>query len=81
MNKTRTSLIDYLACPGATQTRLAKTLGITQGAIHQMIRAKRQIFVIQHENGSIELREDKPIAGPAHEPRSNTLAKPGAPAA
>ncbi len=61
----RLSLKDYLADPANTQVALAKAVGVTQGAIFQMLRAERAIFVIEHPDGRIELEEIKRIAGNA----------------
>ena len=49
----------YLSTPGNTQTGLAKKAGLTQGAIFQMVRAGRNIFVIPQADGSVELEEVK----------------------
>lgn len=53
----RYTLQDYLAVDGHTQTGLAKAVGVTQGAINQMVKSGRQIFVIQSDDDSLKLEE------------------------
>jgi Asp/Glu/hydantoin racemase len=43
---------------------LAKAIGYRQSAISNMLKAERNISVITHTNGRIELLEEK-IIGPA----------------
>ena len=50
----------YLAQHG-TQAELAKALGIQQSAISQMLRAKRNISITLHADGSVEATETRPI--------------------
>ena len=59
----RYTLQDWLAIEGNTQTGLAKTVGVTQGAINQMAASKRQIFVIESPDGLLRLEEVRPIEG------------------
>ncbi len=61
----RTKLASYLGRPENSQRSLAKKLKITQGAISQMIIKKRDITVVSHGSGLIELYEDKLIASSA----------------
>ncbi len=42
------------------QARTAEMLGVTQSAVSQMIKSKRQIIVQQHD-GSVSAYERKPI--------------------
>lgn len=63
--ETRTPLTEYLSRRENTQVRLAKTVGKTQGAIHQMIKSQRNIFVVEHSDGSLYLEEVKRLAGAA----------------
>lgn len=63
--ETRTPLPEYLSRPGNTQVQLAQTVGKTQGAIHQMLKAQRNIFVVEHSDGSLYLEEVKRLAGAA----------------
>lgn len=56
-----TSLVDYLKRPGKTQSGLAASAGVTQGAIHQMMKSGRSIFVREHDDGRVDLYEIKPI--------------------
>jgi predicted transcriptional regulator len=58
---TRYELSDYLNRPGKTQVSLAKAVGLTQGAVFQMLRSDRSIFVIEREDGSLALEEVKTI--------------------
>jgi len=58
----RTSITDYLRPKGEqTQKGLADLVGLTQGAIFQMVRDGRNIFVIEHLDGRVELEEVKRI--------------------
>lgn len=54
------TLSEYLASHG-TQAELAKALGIQQSAISQMVRAKRNISITLHEDGSVEASETRAI--------------------
>jgi len=54
-------LADYLRMTGTSQERFAKLVGITQGAIHQMIKKGRSVDVIKGDDGSIRLEETKMI--------------------
>lgn len=60
----RTPISDYVTERGQ-QTRLAKQIGVTQGAIYQMLKSGRDIFVLEHADGSVELEEVKKISGVA----------------
>lgn len=63
------TLRDYLDRPGKTQTGLAKDVGLTQGAINQMLKKKRNIFVIEHSDGSLKLEEVRLIESKKPEPQ------------
>lgn len=52
----RMTLQEYLAIPGNTQTGLAKAVGVTQGAVNQMVNSGRTIYVIDHGT-KVELEE------------------------
>ncbi len=52
-------LSDYVAKNGQTAT--ARRAGITQGAIWQMLKSPRQIFVTENKDGTVYLEEIKPI--------------------
>jgi len=52
----------FLKTPGISQQTLAKSIGLAQSAISKMIKTERNIFVVVHENGVIELREEKTVA-------------------
>lgn len=54
------TLSEYLASHG-TQAELAKALGIQQSAISQMLRAKRNITITVHADGSLEANETRAI--------------------
>ena len=43
-----------------TQTKIASQLGVTQGAISQATQNKRNIFVVEDDQG-ISAFEDKPV--------------------
>lgn len=58
---TRTPLIDWLAQPDHTQGGLARAVGITQGAVSQMVRSSRLIFVVE-DGEQIWLEEHKRLA-------------------
>lgn len=55
-------LKQYLAEPLNGQEELARRLGITQSAISKMITRERDITVIEHRDGYIELWEEKLVA-------------------
>ncbi len=50
MDKEHISLKDYIK-QGRTQSEVARALGITQGAVRQMINSDRDIRVIEDNNG------------------------------
>lgn len=56
---TEISLQEYLI--GRSQSAAAKALGVTQGAIWQMLRDKRDIRVRIGPDGAVEAVEVKPI--------------------
>lgn len=60
---TKTPLKTYLAQPGRSQAKLGAAVNLTQGAIGKMIRTSRNIFVVEHDDGSITLLEEKVIYG------------------
>ena len=45
-DRMKCTLQDYLSNPVNTQTKLAKDVGVTQGAINQMLTSGRTIYVI-----------------------------------
>lgn len=45
-----------------SQASLAQAVGLTQGAISKMLLAGRNVFVVSHQGGTIELVEEKQIA-------------------
>lgn len=53
------SLNEYLK--EKTQDEVASEIGVTQGAIWQMVRANRQIELTIHDDGRVEAHEIKPI--------------------
>jgi hypothetical protein len=55
-------LSEYLELPGKSQQGLAASFNLTQGAISKMHRSGRNIFVIEHDDGRLELLEEKAIA-------------------
>jgi predicted transcriptional regulator len=59
MNKYKLS--EYLALPGNTQTALAKSVGITQGAVSQMLIKRRPVYVIVRDDGTVELEQVRKI--------------------
>lgn len=46
---------------GKSQASLARAVGLSQGAISKMLRTGRNVSVVEHENGSIELIEERVI--------------------
>jgi len=54
-------LTELLRRPGQTQAGVASRLGVTQGAVSQMVQAKRRVFVVQHPDGRLEAYEKKPV--------------------
>lgn len=55
--ETSTNLNEYIKT--TTQKTLAQKLGITQGAVSQMLRSGRNIVVREYADGSIEVCEIK----------------------
>lgn len=55
----RTSLEQYLE--DKSQASLARAVGLSQGAISKMLRAGRNVMVIEHDDGKIELIEERLI--------------------
>lgn len=53
------SLRDY--CTENTQTAAAKLIGCSQGAISQMLRDKREIYIVEHPDGSTSSYERKEL--------------------
>jgi len=51
------TLAQYLET--TTQNAVAEQLGVTQGAIYQMIKTKRNVTVIQNEDGTTDFIEKK----------------------
>jgi len=51
------TLAQYLET--TTQNAVAAQLGVTQGAIYQMIKTKRNVTVIQNEDGTTDFIEKK----------------------
>lgn len=60
---TKTPLKTYLAQPGHNQTQLGNAVKLTQGAINKMVHKNRNVFVVEHADGSITLLEEKVISG------------------
>ncbi len=56
---TEKTLNDYVEENGQTATALK--LGITQGAVWQMLRAERAIFLVELPSGQLEAFEKKPV--------------------
>lgn len=58
---------EYLGVPlrdfaaGKTQPEIADLLGVTQGAVSQMINSDRDIRVLQHADGTFHGFEIRPI--------------------
>lgn len=46
-----------------SQQSVAEAVGLSQGAISKMVRTGRNISVVEHDTGFIELVEEKPITG------------------
>jgi len=57
---TKTPLNEYLK--NHSQQELADAVGFYQSAISNMVRSARDITVIENDDGTIELREEKTIA-------------------
>lgn len=53
------SLTEYLK--QKTQAEVASEIGVTQGAVWQMVRAGRQIELTVHDDGRVEAHEIKPL--------------------
>ena len=43
------------------QTATAEKLGVTQGAVWQMLKNKRAIYVVETSNGQLNAFEKKPV--------------------
>lgn len=54
-------LKDWLKIEGNTQELLASAIDYRQSAISNMIKARRNISVVTHDNGKIELIEERKI--------------------
>lgn len=48
-----------------SQLSVAQAVGISQGAVSKMLRTGRNITVVEHDDGRLELVEEKPILGSA----------------
>jgi predicted transcriptional regulator len=46
-------------CKGRTQSEVAEILGRTQGAVFQMLRDKRHVFITSHLDGTFTAYEIK----------------------
>ncbi|WP_337056319.1 Cro/CI family transcriptional regulator [Pseudomonas sp. USHLN015] len=55
----RMKLSDFAAEIG--QTKAAEMLGLTQGALNKALRVGREIFVTEHDDGSISAEELRPF--------------------
>jgi hypothetical protein len=53
------SLTEYLK--EKTLAEAGEAIGVTQGAVWQMVRAGRQIEMTVHDDGSVEAHEIKPL--------------------
>jgi predicted transcriptional regulator len=61
----KTPIREWLARTGNTQERLAKMVGLTQGAIsHIVVSNRREVFVVESE-GTIHLEEIRKIGSAA----------------
>lgn len=56
---TKIPLTEYLK--QKTQAEVASEIGLTQGAIWQMVRSRRRIELTIHDDGRVEAHEIKPI--------------------
>lgn len=65
-----TLLFDY--CQTHTQTSAARLLGWTQGAVWQALAAGREIYLVEHADGSTSAYEVRHLTGArvavAHDP-------------
>lgn len=52
-------LCDFVEVHGQTET--GKLIGMTQGGVWQALRSKRQIIVVENDDGSVFAYEKKPI--------------------
>lgn len=43
------------------QTKAAELLGMSQGALNKALHVGREIFVLEHEDGSITAEETRPF--------------------
>ena len=67
----RSKLADFTAENGQVAT--AKKLNLTQGALSKAIRAGRNVFVIEHEDGSLSAEEVKPFPSQLAAKRSEAV--------
>lgn len=43
------------------QTKSASLLGLTQGSLNKALRVRRDVYVIEHENGTFTAEELRPF--------------------
>jgi predicted DNA-binding protein (UPF0251 family) len=53
------TLTEYVALHG--QTKTAEQMGLTQGAVWQMLQRGRDVRVVAHPDGAVEFYERKPV--------------------
>jgi predicted DNA-binding protein (UPF0251 family) len=56
---TQITLSEYVELHGQAET--ARRAGLSQGAIWQMLRAERRVFVTETGDGTVTMEEVKPI--------------------
>lgn len=54
-NENKTPILEYLAQPGNTQTKLADDLQMSQTGVDAM--KNRQVFIVENKDGSVEAHE------------------------
>lgn len=54
-------LKELMQQPGQTQESIAEQLGVTQGAVSQMLREKKPVYVVRKSDGTLEAYRKTPV--------------------
>jgi len=56
---TQKTLAEYVSAHGQSET--ARRAGLSQGAIWQMLKSDRKVYVTEQDDGTVALEEVRPI--------------------